>query len=125
MENSRDLQKKLTLDNSEQNITAKSHVLVKKRSDVSQEESVKSKKGSNRKLLATGGNSSRRNDDFLEYVIGADTLMPKRVRSRMSDLPYSSQQSPQSQTGLYRNPDKMFNSQNKDDDRPKKSRRDS
>ncbi len=28
--------------------------------------------------------SAKRNESFLEYVIGADSLMPKRVRSRMS-----------------------------------------
>ena len=29
------------------------------------------------------------NANFVEYVVGGDTLLPKRVRSRKSDLPYS------------------------------------
>ena len=34
--------------------------------------------------------SNRRNDDFIDYVVGGDNLLPKRVRSKKSDLPYSS-----------------------------------
>ena len=34
-------------------------------------------------------NSSMRNANFVEYVVGGDTLLPRRVRSRKSDLPYS------------------------------------
>ena len=69
-----------------------------------------SRKGSSRRGRGGVGNSSMRNDDFLEYVIGADTLLPKRVRSRKSDLPYSQSslqspmQSPQSFSGLERHP---------------------
>ena len=46
--------------------------------------------------LLSPKNSAKRNDDFIEYVVGGDSLLPKRVRSKKSDLPYSndSQQSP-------------------------------
>ena len=30
-----------------------------------------------------------KHDDFLEYVVGGDSLLPKRIRSKKSDLPYS------------------------------------
>jgi len=33
--------------------------------------------------------SKNRNDDFIEYVVGGDSLLPKRVRSKKSDPPYS------------------------------------
>lgn len=41
------------------------------------------------KNLAEASHSKNRNDDFIEFVIGGDSLLPKRVRSKKSDLPYS------------------------------------
>ena len=33
--------------------------------------------------------ASSSNANFVEYVVGGDTLLPKRVRSKKSDMPYS------------------------------------
>ena len=49
----------------------------------------KKSKGNFNKSFLNSTSSKNRNQDFIEYVVGADTLLPKRIKSRKSDLPYS------------------------------------
>ena len=58
------------------------------RNGVNQEGSSNSFGGPGGSFLMSSS-SKHRNNDFIEYVVGADTLLPKRVRSKKSDLPYS------------------------------------
>ena len=58
-------------------------------SNRNQSESMNNRNKSFGTLLSPKTSSKARNDDFIEYVVGGDSLLPKRVRSKKSDLPYS------------------------------------
>ena len=58
-------------------------------SNRNQSESMNNRNKSFGALMSPKTGSKARNEDFIEYVVGGDSLLPKRVRSKKSDLPYS------------------------------------
>lgn len=62
---------------------------VEHKSESRSQKSSKMTANNNDTLIGQKTSSKMRNGNFLEYVVGGDSLLPKRVRSRRSDLPYS------------------------------------